>query len=854
MGKLFVLTNHNINTGMMRIPTTEKAVFIHGNLVGRRMITKISTMGDMLVNQRHHIPQPIPQNQVHNGVPQFNAGRANNRFRGEQIQFVDGVPQVVQGAPIQGVEGHCRPVVVPNSSAIVTPVGNNNRPFEVRPQYLGHLPEFYGKRTEEPYLHIASFDSICQTIGVPGFTKDEVKLMLFQFTLKDKARQWFTTLPPGSIYTWQEMQLLFLEEYYTMNRTSEARDAIRAFQQHSGEPFHEAFTRFKELLRKCLHHEIQTWELIKAFYDGLLPDDVRDLIAISNGTFLTNTEAADWAYLERQSATSKRQAQSSRRARSSSAKSVDYEAEERVEKLRQQNLLLERQVAQMNLGKGGEVKPANTFAVCTECGELGHQVGECVVLGGQTEEVNQLYGEQKQYDMKSNTYHPGLRNHPNFSYGNSANQLNPNFQVPNQGGQQYQNRQGNYQQGGYQNRGQYNQGPQADNQQQNQGNYQGSWRNQGNQQGNSSGGGGDSSDLKLDAIMSFMKDIQKDNEVRDKTLEAMQKQLGITITPPSQLVEEVVEDVGNRSDSQHDRDPPRDERWESFKQAKINLPLLDAIKENPDQVEFLKELSTQKRLHKFPKKLDLTANVNAVLLGTLPPKLQDPGAPIISVQVGEFKIESALSDLGACVSILPGSLYDQYDFGLLQKVNTTVVLADQTPMCPRGIVRDVIVKVEDCYYPVDFLVLDCATSSKNTHSPVILGTPFLATAHAIINCVDGTVSMKFGDRELRLNVFSNATDPLITGEHSKAESGEGKFEVAERKAVRKKESVAHEKFKTNKGKPRGRKKEKKPPECDNAKQRLKLFGPMWNTVDDLLEHWRGTYLEAVGRKHPTRPP
>ncbi|KAJ0476455.1 putative transcription factor interactor and regulator CCHC(Zn) family [Helianthus annuus] len=832
------------------------------------------------VNQRNHIQRPIPQNQIHNGVPQFNEGRANNRFRGDQIQFVDGVPQVVQGAPIQGVEGHCRPVVVPNSSAIVTPVGNNNRPFEVRPQYLGHLPEFYGKRTKEPYLHIASFDSICQTIGVSGFTKDEVKLMLFQFTLKDKARHWFTTLPPCSIYTWQEMQLVFLEEYYTMNRTSEARDAIRAFQQHSGEPFHEAFTRFKELLRKCPHHEIQTWELIKVFYDGLLPDDVRDLIAISNGTFLTNTEAADWAYLERQSATSKRQTQSSRKARSSSAKSVDYEAEERVEKLRHQNLLLERQVAQMKLGKGAVVKTANTFSVCTECGELGHQVGECAVLGGQTDEVNQIYGERKQYDMKLNTYHPGLQNHPNFNYGNFANQMNPNFQVPMQGGQQYQSRQGNYLQGNYQNQGPYNPGT---------------------QQGNSSSASGGTSDDKLDAIMKFMKDVQKENEVRDKTSEAMQKQLGqlaedlaqlrrdpgklpstttvnpahqssslkngrnvhinavsilptsefgsVTITPPSQLVEEVVEDVGNRSDSQHDRDPPRDERWESFKQAKINLPLLDAIKESPDQVEFLKELSTQKQLHKFPKKLDLTANVNAVLLGTLPPKLQDPGAPIISVQVGEFKIERALLDLGACVSILPGSLYDQYDFGPLQKVNTTVVLADQTPMCPRGIVRDVIMKVEECYYPVDFLVLDCATSSKNTQPPVILGRPFLATAHAIINCVDGTVS-----------------------EHSKAESGEesvspakeihtkhecfmvDRFEVAGNKAVRKKESVAHEEFKIDKGKPRGKKKKKKPPEVNNAKRRLKLFGPMWNTVDDLLEHWRGTYLEAMGCKQPTRPP
>ncbi|KAJ0527373.1 putative aspartic peptidase domain superfamily [Helianthus annuus] len=193
-------------------------------------------------------------------------------------------------------------------------------------------------------------------------------------------------------------------------------------------------------------------------------------------------------------------------------------------------------------------------------------------------------------------------------------------------------------------------------------------------------------------------------------------------------------------------------------------------------------------------------------------------------------------------------------------------------MCPRGIVRDVIVKVEECYYPVDFLVLDCTTSSKNTQPPVILGRPFLATAHAIINCVDGTVNMKFGDCELRLNVFSGVTNPSISGEHSKVESGEenvspakeiqtkhecfmvDRFEVAGSKAVRKKENVAHEEFKTEKGKPRGRKKKKKLPECDNAKQRLNLFGPMWNTVDDLLEHWRGTYLETMGRKHPTRPP
>ncbi|KAK1410576.1 hypothetical protein QVD17_37113 [Tagetes erecta] len=90
------------------------------------------------------------------------------------------------------------------------------------------------------------------------------------------------------------------------------------------------------------------------------------------------------------------------------------------------------------------------------------------------------------------------------------------------------------------------------------------------------------------------------------------------------------------------------------------------------------------------------------------------------------------------VSILPGSLYDQYDFGPLKKCNTTVVLADHSTKLPRGILTDVIVKVEDFYYPVDFLVLDYVSSNKNKPSNVILGRPFLATAGAQIDCIGWT--------------------------------------------------------------------------------------------------------------------
>ncbi|MDV3153341.1 MAG: hypothetical protein Q8755_03110, partial [Candidatus Phytoplasma australasiaticum] len=103
---------------------------------------------------------------------------------------------------------------------------------------------------------------------------------------------------------------------------------------------------------------------------------------------------------------------------------------------------------------------------------------------------------------------------------------------------------------------------------------------------------------------------------------------------------------------------------------------------------------------------------------------------------------------------------------------------------------DVIVKVEDGYYPVDFLVIDCASTVESTQHSVILGRPFLATAHAVIDCAKGTVGMKFGDREFNLNVFMNLTNSSTEEEcflvdrleEKEEEAGEG----VKKKKVRKK--------------------------------------------------------------------
>ncbi|RVW58653.1 hypothetical protein CK203_102752 [Vitis vinifera] len=66
----------------------------------------------------------------------------------------------------------------------------------------------------------------------------------------------------------------------------------------------------------------------------------------------------------------------------------------------------------------------------------------------------------------------------------------------------------------------------------------------------------------------------------------------------------------------------------------------------------------------------------------------------------------ALLDLGASVNLLPYSVYKQLGLGELKPTSITLSLADRSVKIPRGIIEDVLVQVDNFYYPVDFVVLD----------------------------------------------------------------------------------------------------------------------------------------------------
>jgi len=53
---------------------------------------------------------------------------------------------------------------------------------------------------------------------------DQKKLRLFAFTLTEKAKDWLLTLPSGTIQTWDELELKFLERFYPMSKYWEKKN------------------------------------------------------------------------------------------------------------------------------------------------------------------------------------------------------------------------------------------------------------------------------------------------------------------------------------------------------------------------------------------------------------------------------------------------------------------------------------------------------------------------------------------------------------------------------------------------------------------------------------------------------
>ncbi|GKE45407.1 reverse transcriptase domain-containing protein [Tanacetum coccineum] len=79
----------------------------------------------------------------------------------------------------------------------------------------------------------------------------------------------------------------------------------------------------------------------------------------------------------------------------------------------------------------------------------------------------------------------------------------------------------------------------------------------------------------------------------------------------------------------------------------------------------------------------------------------------------------------------------------------TLELANRAICTPAGMARDVFVLVGKFTFPADFIIVDYESDPR---APLILGRPFLRTAHALIDVHGEEMILRDGDERLILNM------------------------------------------------------------------------------------------------------
>ncbi|XP_073153514.1 uncharacterized protein [Henckelia pumila] len=191
---------------------------------------------------------------------------------------------------------------------------------------------------------------------------------------------------------------------------------------------------------------------------------------------------------------------------------------------------------------------------------------------------------------------------------------------------------------------------------------------------------------------------------------------------------------------------------EIFKKLHVNILFVDTLAQIPSYAKFLKDILANKRKLTNLDTVTLNEECSVVLLNKLPPKLQDPGIFFIPCAIGSMSFDKALCDLGASINLMPYSLAKKLGIGVMESTTMSLKLADRSIKHPKGIVENVLLKVNEFIFPVDFVVLEM---DDDHETPLILGRPFLATSRALIDVQKGELILRLNEKKIVFNMFKN---------------------------------------------------------------------------------------------------
>ncbi|XP_027368880.1 uncharacterized protein LOC113874865 [Abrus precatorius] len=109
---------------------------------------------------------------------------------------------------------------------------------------------------------------------------------------------------------------------------------------------------------------------------------------------------------------------------------------------------------------------------------------------------------------------------------------------------------------------------------------------------------------------------------------------------------------------------------EVFKKLQINIPFAEALEQMSLYAKFIKGLLSRKRKLKEDETVMLTEECSAIIQRKLPQKLKDPGNFHIPCTIGSLTIGRALCDLGASINLMPLSIIHKLK---IKEVKSTMI-------------------------------------------------------------------------------------------------------------------------------------------------------------------------------------
>jgi hypothetical protein len=112
--------------------------------------------------------------------------------------------------------------------------------------------QFSGVSTDDAAAHLNNFAELCEMQKYKDVDGDIIKLKLFLFSLRGRAKDWFLSLPRNSIDSWVKFKDAFIGKYYPPTKIIALRSDIMKFRHFDNEYVAQAWERIKSIIKNLL--------------------------------------------------------------------------------------------------------------------------------------------------------------------------------------------------------------------------------------------------------------------------------------------------------------------------------------------------------------------------------------------------------------------------------------------------------------------------------------------------------------------------------------------------------------------------------------------------------------------------